>query len=183
MDYRVLQHTILDNGEYKPVSLALMRRTMPTLFANKVVGVQPMAAPAGLAFAMRTTFDGPKLFVDASYNQLPDTFNEVIHTLMYSDLFPNYKVWRFTYRNNMHHQTLRNLVKLQQDVILSTGHLLDENLDAIEELLDEIHSEFGSPYESDDIVFFKSIKGMFKVQGFAVIRDDKIAKRWITRVC
>jgi len=41
---------------YKATALALSRRTTPSLFAHKLVGVQPMAAPAGIAFAMRQMY-------------------------------------------------------------------------------------------------------------------------------
>jgi len=44
------------NAEYRPLSLALVRRTFPDLFANKVVGVQPMSTPVGLAYALRVLY-------------------------------------------------------------------------------------------------------------------------------
>ena len=42
-----------DSGQFKPIALALVRRTFPDLFANKVVPVQAMNGPVGLAFALR----------------------------------------------------------------------------------------------------------------------------------
>jgi hypothetical protein len=42
-----------NSAMYRPISLALARRVFPSLFAHKLVGVQPMAAPVGMAFAMR----------------------------------------------------------------------------------------------------------------------------------
>lgn len=42
---------------YRPVALALMRRTFPDLFANKVVGVQAMSTPVGLSYALRFTYN------------------------------------------------------------------------------------------------------------------------------
>jgi hypothetical protein len=42
---------------FQPIALALVRRTFPSLFANKIVGVQPMLAPVGLAYAMRFMYN------------------------------------------------------------------------------------------------------------------------------
>jgi len=38
-------------------ALPLIRQTFPSLFANKVVSVQPMSTPVGLAYAMRVIYD------------------------------------------------------------------------------------------------------------------------------
>jgi len=48
-----------DSGSYifKPISLALMRRTFPDLFANKIVGTQAMSTPYGLAYALRVMYN------------------------------------------------------------------------------------------------------------------------------
>jgi len=45
-----------NSAMYRPLSLALARRVYPSLFAHKIVGVQPMAAPVGMAFAMRNYY-------------------------------------------------------------------------------------------------------------------------------
>lgn len=42
--------------EFKPITLALARRVMPSLFAHKVVPTQPMSTPVGVAFAKRTLY-------------------------------------------------------------------------------------------------------------------------------
>ena len=42
---------------FRPVALALQRRTFPDLFANKVVGVQAMSTPVGLSYALRFTYN------------------------------------------------------------------------------------------------------------------------------
>jgi hypothetical protein len=59
-------------GAFSPISLALVRRTFPELFANKVVGVQAMAGPVGLAYALRFFYDetavGPD--VEAAFNDV-----------------------------------------------------------------------------------------------------------------
>lgn len=47
-----------DAYKFKPVSLALVRRSFPALFANQIVGVQPMSTPVGLAYALRTYYKG-----------------------------------------------------------------------------------------------------------------------------
>jgi hypothetical protein len=58
---------------YKPISLALFRRTFPVLFAQKTVGVQAMKTPVGLAYALRVIYanndgsNGP----EAAWDQVP----------------------------------------------------------------------------------------------------------------
>ena len=60
-------------ANYKPISLALMRRTMPVVFAQKAVGFQPMKTPVGLAYALRVIYNhldgtnGP----EAAWDQVP----------------------------------------------------------------------------------------------------------------
>ena len=46
-----------DSWIFRPIALALVRRTFPDLFANKVIGVQAMSTPVGLAYAMRVVYD------------------------------------------------------------------------------------------------------------------------------
>jgi hypothetical protein len=61
------------DGSFSPISLALVRRTFPELFANKVVGVQAMAGPVGLAYALRFFYDtaaSPQ--VEAAFNAVED---------------------------------------------------------------------------------------------------------------
>jgi len=59
-----------NSAMYKPLSLALARRVFPSLFAHKLVGVQPMAAPVGTAFAMRNKYVNPE------YNGSNDYFGD-----------------------------------------------------------------------------------------------------------
>ena len=42
---------------FKPIALALVRRTFPDLFAHKVCGVQAMSTPVGLAYALRALYN------------------------------------------------------------------------------------------------------------------------------
>ena len=56
-------------GIFAPVSMALVRRTFPNLFAHKVVGVQPMATPVGLAYALRFTYGSSDN--EAAWNEVP----------------------------------------------------------------------------------------------------------------
>ena len=42
---------------YDPILISLVRRSMPNLMAYDLIGVQPMSAPTGLIFAMRSTYD------------------------------------------------------------------------------------------------------------------------------
>jgi hypothetical protein len=46
-----------DGARFSPIALALVRRTFPDLFAHKVIGVQAMNAPVGLAYALRYAYD------------------------------------------------------------------------------------------------------------------------------
>lgn len=43
--------------QFKPMALALVRRTFPELFAQKTVGVQPMKTPVGVAYALRVKYN------------------------------------------------------------------------------------------------------------------------------
>lgn len=56
-------------GQFKPIALALVRRTFPELFANKVVGVQAMNGPVGVAFALRFVYAGANSGVAGAYNE------------------------------------------------------------------------------------------------------------------
>ena len=60
---------------FAPVSLALVRRVYPQLFANVLVGVQAMQGPVGLAYAMRTVYkdelDKGKV-VEAAWKDVPE---------------------------------------------------------------------------------------------------------------
>lgn len=42
---------------FSPIALALVKKSFPALFANQVVGVQPMSQPVGLAYAMRFIYN------------------------------------------------------------------------------------------------------------------------------
>lgn len=55
---------------YRPVALALMRRTFPDLFANKVVGVQAMSTPVGLSYALRFTYNKSGTGVEAAWDNV-----------------------------------------------------------------------------------------------------------------
>ncbi|MFW6172600.1 MAG: hypothetical protein ACOC5T_02545 [Elusimicrobiota bacterium] len=45
------------SSDFSPIAFALVRRTFPDLFSNKVCGVQPMTQPVGLAYAMRIIYN------------------------------------------------------------------------------------------------------------------------------
>ena len=59
---------------FAPVSLALVRRVYPQLFANVLVGVQAMQGPVGLAYAMRTVYkdelDKGKVVEEGTHTEL-----------------------------------------------------------------------------------------------------------------
>lgn len=52
-------------GDFKKLAIPLLRRVMPGLIANDLVGVQPMTSPVGLAFAMRFMYGSSN---NAAYN-------------------------------------------------------------------------------------------------------------------
>ena len=56
---------------FRPVALALMRRTFPDLFANKVVGVQAMSTPVGLSYALRFTYNRDGSGAEAAWDNVP----------------------------------------------------------------------------------------------------------------
>jgi len=59
--------------QFQPISIALTRRAMPELFAHKVVGVQPMSTPVGLAYALRKIYasNNPNN-VEAGWDKVPE---------------------------------------------------------------------------------------------------------------
>ncbi len=58
--------------KFRPVALALQRRTFPDLFANKVVGVQAMSTPVGLAYALRFTYSKDGSGDEAAWDKVPE---------------------------------------------------------------------------------------------------------------
>lgn len=79
-----LMHAQTSNNQslpnYNPISLAITRRVMPSLFANKLVGVQPMSTPVGYSYAIRTQYGD---LIDKEYKK--DIQNKI------EDLFPDIK--------------------------------------------------------------------------------------------
>ena len=61
--------TSQETGQFSPIALALVRRTFPDLFANKVVPVQAMSGPVGLAYALRMYYKGTTN--EAGFNEVP----------------------------------------------------------------------------------------------------------------
>jgi hypothetical protein len=59
-----------DAWKFRPVALALVRRTFPDLFANKIVGVQAMSTPVGLAYALRVLYDDANGKVEAAWDNV-----------------------------------------------------------------------------------------------------------------
>lgn len=75
--------TQTDNvSNWDPVLISMVRRTMPTLIANDIVGVQPMNGPTGLIFAMKAWYGGD---ADASgaNEAFTSTEPDQTHTGMY----------------------------------------------------------------------------------------------------
>ena len=53
------------------ILIPMIRRTFPELITNEIVGVQPMAGPVGLAFALRYKYSGQVLGNDIDNNTAP----------------------------------------------------------------------------------------------------------------
>jgi len=53
---------------YDPILISLVRRAMPNVVAYDICGVQPMTAPTGLIFAMRSKYDSQSGF-EAMYDE------------------------------------------------------------------------------------------------------------------
>jgi hypothetical protein len=59
---------------YDPVLISLVRRSMPNLIAYDICGVQPMTAPTGLIFAMRSKYTN-QAGTEAFYNEADTDFS------------------------------------------------------------------------------------------------------------
>ena len=60
---------------YDPILISLVRRAMPNLMAYDMCGVQPMSAPTGLIFALKSQFKGNDLNLgvdEALFNEAPN---------------------------------------------------------------------------------------------------------------
>lgn len=49
-----------DIGEFKRISIPLVRRIYPQLIANKIVSTQPLLGPTGLAYYLRFRYSSNK---------------------------------------------------------------------------------------------------------------------------
>ena len=66
-------HTGNSIATYDPVLISLVRRSMPNLIAYDVCGVQPMALPTGLIFALRSRY-GAQNSIEALFNEANTTW-------------------------------------------------------------------------------------------------------------
>lgn len=73
-----------NSGDFHKIAIPMVRRTFPELIAHEIVGVQPLAGPVGIAFALRfkatQAYNAPQV----SPNHTPD--NE----LGYNNIDPGY---------------------------------------------------------------------------------------------
>lgn len=66
-----------DIAQFKKILMPLTRRVFPNLLANEIVGVQPMAGPVSLAYALRFKASGTYAGVagtEMGYNSMDDTY-------------------------------------------------------------------------------------------------------------
>jgi hypothetical protein len=72
------------NGDFYQIAIPMVRRTFPELVAHELVGVQPMTAPVGLAFALRfragQTYDGVAHGQELGYNTIDRTYTGTVAT-------------------------------------------------------------------------------------------------------
>ena len=52
-----VNHAVKGDADFHKIAIPMVRRTFPNLLAHEVVGVQPLTAPVGLAFALRYRAD------------------------------------------------------------------------------------------------------------------------------
>lgn len=62
----------VDAYKFKPIAMAMVRRSFPELWAHKVVGVQAMNGPVGLAYAWRALYNDSSRTVEASWDNVPE---------------------------------------------------------------------------------------------------------------
>jgi hypothetical protein len=72
-------------ARYKQIAIPMVRRIFPELLAHKLVGVQPMTGPVGLAYALRfrssTAKGGYDVGTELGYNNIDSTFTGSHDTL------------------------------------------------------------------------------------------------------
>lgn len=52
-----------DEDDLRKILIPMIRRTIPSMMANDIIGVQPMTAPTGLIYSMRARYgSGVKAF-------------------------------------------------------------------------------------------------------------------------
>lgn len=59
-------------ANYDPVLISMVRRTMPSLIAHDIIGVQPMSGPTGLIFSMKAWYGGTSSGTEAFDSTAPD---------------------------------------------------------------------------------------------------------------
>ena len=63
-----------DGAKFSPIALALVRRVFPDLFAHKVIGVQALNSPVGLAYALRYAYDVAGIPPGSTFNGGSDIY-------------------------------------------------------------------------------------------------------------
>lgn len=63
-----------DGAKFSPIALALVRRVFPDIFAHKVIGVQAMNGPVGLAYALRYAYDVAGVPPTSTFNGGSDAY-------------------------------------------------------------------------------------------------------------
>jgi S-ribosylhomocysteine lyase LuxS involved in autoinducer biosynthesis len=66
------------------VLLPIIRRTMPSIIANDIIGVQPMTGPTGLIYSMRSRY---------SQEQVIDIAGDPMYTILCKAMY-SYKLYK-----------------------------------------------------------------------------------------
>jgi len=76
-----------DIADFKKILMPLTRRIMPNLLANEIVGVQPMAGPVSIAYALRfrastssTSASGYNIGTEIGYNNMDASYTGSVTT-------------------------------------------------------------------------------------------------------
>jgi len=69
---------------YDPILISLVRRSMPNLIAYDIAGVQPMTAPTGLIFAMRSRYDSQQPVLNGVVNTGDKRYGEALWNEAYA---------------------------------------------------------------------------------------------------
>lgn len=63
---------VTNEREFRDIIIPMIRKTLPSLMANDIVGVQPMTGPSGLIFSMKAKYGTKSVHRSWSYDDWVD---------------------------------------------------------------------------------------------------------------